>query len=247
MPHPHNKELSRKELRSAIFGTLLGDSWLLPRGQFGCEQISLELIAFKRKILEELTGREITISERHRENVVIEGRKVNSKKSFTVRVNHPHYKKYYKVLYKEGKKKITASLLRRLSPLGIALWLMDDGYLDYKKSNNTRYLMICTERYSESEHRLIVKYFKETWDIDCFIKYHQRSKKSDKNPRIAFNGNNAQKLVSIIYKHILPCFYYKINLRYQRMDSINILPEYREAIKFISQNETASSLAEDIV
>lgn len=238
MTHP---QYSRKELRSIIFGTLLGDSWLSAKGQFQCEQVTLELINYKRNILEQLTGRNLNISERQRENQTIEGRKVTGKRTFKVAVNHPHYKKYYKVLYKNGRKTITASLLRRLTPEAVAVWLMDDGYLDYKHSNNTRYLMFCTDSYTEYEHSLIIKYFKETFNIDCFIKYHQRSKDPHKNPRIAFNGKNAQKLVGLIYKYILPCFYYKIDLKYSRMDSINIIPEYREAIKFISQNRAANN------
>lgn len=242
MAHPY----TRKELRSIIFGTLLGDSWLSARGQFQCEQISLDLINYKRKILESLTGRKLNISERQRENVIIEGRKINSKRTFKVAINHPHYKKYYKVLYKEGKKKITASLLRRLTPAALAVWLMDDGYLDYKKSNNTRYLMLCTDSFSEVEHLLIIAYFKSL-GIDCFIKKHQRNRSSISNNRIAFNGKNAQKVVALVHRYILPSFYYKINLKYSRIESINILPEYREAIKAMLQNRTASILAEDIV
>lgn len=235
MTHPK----TRKELRSIIFGTLLGDSWLTSRGQFQCEQVTLELINYKRSILEALTGRKLSITERQRENQCIEGRLVNGKRTFKVAVNHPHYKKYYKVLYKNGRKQITASLLRRLTPEAIAVWFMDDGYLDFKKSNNTRYLMICTDNFSEYEHSLIITWFKDTHGIECFIKYHQNKKDAIKRPRLAFNGKNSQKLVSLIYKYILPCFYYKIDLRYSRMDSINIFPEYQEAIRFVSQNRAA--------
>lgn len=242
MTHPY----TRKELRSIIFGTLLGDSWLSARGQFQCEQVSLDLINYKRKVLEQLTGRKLNISARQRQNVVIEGRKVNSKRTFKIAINHPHYKKYYKVLYKEGKKKITASLLRRLTPPAIAMWIMDDGYLDYRKSNSTRYLMLCTDSFSWNEHQLIITYFKSL-GIDSFIKTHQRNKMATVNNRIAFNGKNAQKLVGLIFPYMLPSFYYKIDLNYSRMDSIKIIPEYRQAIKSMAQNRTASYLAEDIV
>lgn len=233
---------TRKQLRAALFGTLLGDSWITKHGHFGCEQVTLELINYKRKLLEQLLGRTFSISERHRGDCVIEGRKVNSLPTYIIRACAPHLKKYYRVLYKDGRKRLTYSLLRRLSPEGVALWLMDDGYLDYKKSNDTRYLMLCTDSFSEEEHQLIIRFFKEVLDITCFVKKHKRSKDSAEYLRIAFNGKNSQKLVALIYKYVLPCFYYKIDLRYKRMDSINILPEYREAINYISQNRAQETV-----
>lgn len=236
MTHPY----TRKELRSIIFGTLLGDSWLSSRGQFQCEQVTLDLINYKRNILELLTNRNLNISERIRENQIIEGRRVIGKRTFKVAVNHPHYKKYYKVLYRNGRKTITNSLLRRLTPEAIAVWFMDDGYLDYKNKNNTRYLRICTDSYTEYEHFLIISWIKKTYNIDSFIYYHQSKKGGVKKPRLSFNGKNAQKFVALIYKYVLPCFYYKIDLKYTRMDSINIHPEYREAISFISQNRATN-------
>lgn len=240
MTHP--QQYSRKELRSIIFGTLLGDSWLSARGQFQCEQTALELINYKRNILEQLTNRKLNISERQRENQIIEGRLVKGQRTFKVTINHPHYKKYYKVLYKNGRKQITNSLLRRLTPEAIAMWFMDDGYIDYKKSNNTRYLRICTDSFSEHEHRLIISWLKNTFNIDAFIYWHQNKKNAIKKPRISMNGKNAQKFIGLIYQYILPCFYYKIDLHYSRMDSININPNYRVAIEFISQNRAANTI-----
>lgn len=231
MTHPR----TRKELRACIFGTLLGDSYLTSYGHFKCEQVTLELINLKRKILEELLGHTLNLGSRQRDNQFINGRKITGKRTYTVTACSPQFKKYYKVLYSTGRKKVTASLLRRLTPEAIALWIMDDGYLDFKKSSNTRYLRICTDSYTVQEHNLIIDYFK-TIGIECFIKYHKSDKNSEPKPRITFNGNNAQKLVSMIYPYVLPCFYYKIDLKYQRMDSINILPEYREAIEYITQN-----------
>lgn len=241
MTHPY----SRKELRSIIYGTLLGDSYIT-KSMFGCEQITLELINYKRKILESLINRDINISTRYREKTIIEGRVVNASRTYSVRVNHPHMKKYRRVFYTENRKRITKSILRRLSNEALAVWFMDDGYLDYKKSSNTRNLRICTDRYSVHDISLIIEWFKETHNIDCFIYKHKRNRSSKEVYRLSFNGVNSQRLVSLMYKYILPCFYYKIDLKYIRMNSINILPEYREAIKFISKNR-AGLIPEDIV
>lgn len=238
---------TRKELRSMIFGTLLGDSWVTKYGHIGCEQVTLELIDYKRKILEQLLGREFNISTREPRHSFINGRKVNSKRTFMIRACAPHLKKYYRILYRDGRKRLTYSLLRRLSPQGIALWLMDDGYLEYRKSNCTRYIKLCTDSFTEEEHLLIIRYFKEYHSIECFISHHTRRKGATPAMRIAFNGKNAQKLVALVYQYVLPCFFYKIDLHYTRMDSINIHPQYREAIKYILQHRTLSTGNEDIV
>lgn len=229
---------TRQQLRGALIGTLLGDSWATSHGHFGCEQVTLELISYKRQLLEEYLNREINISERKRVGVVIEGRKINPSKTYTVRAGDASFKKFYNIFYKDNRKRLTYSLLKRISPEGIALWIMDDGYLDYKKSNNTRYMSICTDSYTLQEHELIIRMFKEAYDIECYIRYHQRNKWAEPKPRITFNGKNAQKLVALIYEFVLPCFYYKLDLKYLKMDRVNINPEYRAAIEYMSQHGT---------
>lgn len=239
---------SRRELRGALYGTLLGDSWVNSQNQFACEQITLELIAYKRQLLEEYLGRVLSIRTRQRTNMVIEGRKINSKPTFIVNAYDKSFGKFWKVLYKDGRMKVTASMLRRLTPEGLALWLMDDGYFDFKKSNNTRNLRICTDSFTEHEHRLLMDYFHNTWGIQSKVYWHKRSKDSNAVPRLSFNGNNAQKLVAVVYQYVLPCFFYKIDLRYGRMDSVNILPEYRQAVEYMSQHRARLVFGrEDIV
>lgn len=238
---------SRKELRGALFGTLLGDSWVNAQNQFACEQVTFELIAYKVRLLEEYLGRKLNIRTRHRTGSIIEGRKVNAKQTFIVNAYDKSFGKYWRVLYSSGRKKVTASLLRRLTPEGIALWVMDDGYFDFKQSNDTRHLRLCTDGFTEQECNLIIEYFSKTWNIDCKIVWTKRSKESTAMPRVSFNGNNSQKLVALIYRWVLPCFFYKIDLRYGRMDSVNISEGYRKAVEYMSQHRASVKADEDIV
>lgn len=230
---------TRKELRSMLIGTLLGDSWITNTGCYGCEQVSLELINIKRNILEQLSGKQYELYERTRTNQVIEGRLVNGRRTFTIQARHPHFKKYRKVLYKNGTKRITKSILKRLSPEAIALWFMDDGYMDYKKSNHTKYMRICTDSYTPEQCNTICDFFQEVYGIQAFVAFHQSNKNSVKKPRVSFNATNSQKLISLIYKFVLPCFYYKLDLHYlpETVESARCSAEYRQAYYFISQNK----------
>lgn len=136
-------------------------------------------------------------------------------KSFEVKnVNHKmddlfdFLKKY---LYSNhGRKKISLKYLKQLTPLGLAIWWMDDGCLSIHKGN--RYGKLCTECFNYEEHILLQKYFKETWDIDVDIKLEK-----NKYYFLRFNVTALKKLISIIYQYVTMCpsMIYKIDLNYE--------------------------------
>jgi len=225
-----------KEVRGALLGTLLGDSYVTMGNCFGCEQITLSLIAYKADLISHYLGYVPDIKERERQGVVIEGRHVNSRRTFSIRGRHEVFKKFHKKLYKTGTKQLNINLLKFLSPEGIALWLMDDGYMDYKKSSCTRNIRICTDSFDELSHQAIIRYFKEVWCIDSKVYWHKRNKDAEPKPRISFNASNSQKVVCLVYKYMLPEMYYKIDMRYKEktVQSKRCSDGYREALKYIS-------------
>ena len=146
----------------------------------------------------------------------------------------PNIKHKYDTLYSyigkylysnEGRKKISPSYLKELSPLGLAIWWMDDGSLCNSKGN--RWGKLCTECFNYEEHILLQKYFKEKWNIDVKI-----SKEKDKYYFINFNATALRKLISIIYKYVLevPCMVYKIDMDYK--NNLN-LGEFQEVYDYI--------------
>ena len=229
-----------KEVRGAILGTLLGDSYVTMGNCFGCEQVTLSLIALKAELLSHYLGYVPNIKERKRAGAIIEGRAINSSRTFTIRGRHERFKKWHKILYRTGSKQVTYNILKFLSPEGLALWVMDDGYMDFKKSSSTRNLRLCTDSYDDFSHKEMVRYFKAVWDIDAKIYWHKRNKNAKPSPRISFNAKNTQKIVSIIYKYMLPDMYYKIDMHYEQKTILSnrCSDEYREAHKYISQSGT---------
>lgn len=223
------------EIKGAIYGTLLGDSWIT-NNEFGCEQISLQLIGYKVKLIKELLNYTCTIRYRQRKNGKIRGRYISQKPTFIVTKRDNIFDKMKKRLYfKDKGKQVSSHIMNRLTLEGVALWFMDDGYLDYKRTSHTRYLRICTDSFDDRSIQNIIKGFKNKWELDCFV---------DTRNRISFNARNSQKLVSLIYQYILPDFYYKIDLRYKEKTLLSnrCSNEYRFAIKCILQHTAAGSI-----
>lgn len=114
-----------------------------------------------------------------------------------------YFTRLRKLFYPQGKKIILRRLLNKLTPLGLAVWFMDDGT---SCKNNRRYpqLNISTCSYTFEENKIIQEYFKEKWDID--VRVHRR-----KNfPHIYINKPNSLKLIRIIKYHLIPSMQYKI-------------------------------------
>jgi len=244
---------SRQDVRSVLIGTILGDSYITNRGEFCCEQVTKDLIDVKKKILSTIAP-DIRIHYLCRaprtaitENRMIIGRKAIHK---IYSNQHKYFKKLRNIFYtKENKKIVPMSVLKKLTPIGIAMWIMDDGYMDYKESSATRNFRICTDSFDEQSIRNIITYFNNTYNIQTKILYHKRSKDATPNPRISFNAFNTQKLIALIYKHMLPSFYYKLDMHYKQrtLDSISCSPEYIEARNYMLQQSALLINSEEIV
>lgn len=244
-----SRKRTPKEIRGSLLGTLLGDSYITQGNQFGCEQVTKELVEIKRELLAHYNPDVSQISERQRTGTVIEGRNVIAKPTYTIRMRHPRFARFNKLLYRRGSKQVYFNLLKFLSLEGIALWIMDDGYMDYKESSCTRNLRICTDSFDEESIKAIIRYFQEIHSIEAKIYYHTSKKGADKKPRVSFNAANSQKLISLIYPYFIDSMLYKIDMHYldSTLKSKRCSPEYRVAANYISQRRALLKEGEDIV
>jgi len=239
-----------QEIRGALIGTLLGDSFIRGGRTFMCEQTSLNLINVKAKLISHYTNAYPKITTRTRSSI-IKGRYIKPSTTFTVGGDHNTFKKWAKVFYMFGERQIRMSILRRLTPEGIAMWIMDDGFMYYTRSNCTRRLVLCTDAYSELSHKLMIRYFKEYHNLDCKTITHQSCKDSNKTLRLAFSAKSTQALIAKIHPFVLDEFLYKLDMHYKESTiySERCLPEYRMAYESISQRMALHNLCvdEDIV
>lgn len=244
-----SKSRSAAEVRGALLGTLLGDSMVTNRGEFSCEQTTESLISYKQKILDSIPGVVTYRHSRDRDNTQVIDNKVYGRKlSYVVQTNqHAYFAKLRDRLYFDGTKQVSYSVLEDLTDEGLALWFMDDGYLDYKKSSATRNLRICTDSFDELSIKNIRRYFLEYYNIETKVYMHNAGHGRKPRPRISFNAQNSQKLICMMYKYFVPELLYKINLHYTdfTLNSKRCSEEYKEAAKFISQHTPSKD--DDIV
>jgi len=197
------------ELRSAIVGMVAGDARI--RKQKGCRSVSLrithaerqrEYLEHKRGVLQNLfTGWEIPI--RQINNSGYPGVKLETR-------NHPKLRAIYKWFYSDGGKRFSRRILNYLTPIGIALWYMDNGSLSYKKKEGQvhgREVHLNTYC-SLEEARIIQAYFKEVWDVSWAVVPNKGLF------RLRMGAIEAQKFFSIIEPHVIPTMRYKMDLKY---------------------------------
>lgn len=125
-------------------------------------------------------------------------------------VSATNYTKLVRQFMYRPNKTIIFKQLNKLTPLGLAIWYLDDGCLSFIKKNGkikARQIIMNTQSYSYKEQLLICQFFK-TMGIECRI-----HKDKDKF-RIWMNGTNGSIFLSIIRPYIPKCMYYKVCYRY---------------------------------
>jgi hypothetical protein len=120
------------------------------------------------------------------------------------------------LFYTQDDKQITEEILNCLSPLSIAVWLMDDGQTDWSYRNKVRYnhnnlpiFKFCTDSYSKESCENIKKWFKERYDISVELKERVLSNRIGYRIKVSIVSVN--KFIQLVEPYILPMFNYKIN------------------------------------
>lgn len=189
--------------KQVLLGTALGDSSLgkvsdvKARYRCGHSVWQFEYLMHKLQLLYPLVG---TYELRVRI-----GRSYSQNPFFGVRTKSSKYLKHiYDDCYISGEKGIRVNVLRRLTPIGIAFWYMDDGCLGTWK-NTISSVGISTHGFGRDSSQIICDYFKEKYCIDFYVTKGGGIKTT--------NGSraNAIKFIDIVRDHIPQCMDYKIN------------------------------------
>lgn len=190
--------------RNLILFMSIGDGYLDKQGYLfilHCEK-QLKYLEWKKKLLEK-NG--FICSE-------IKYKKNNNFNAYKFKTHQYNFIKLYrKYIYKNNKKQITRKILNRLTPLGLAIWYMDDGGLSQKKQKGKVHandLMLNTGL-TKQENQIIIDYFQEEWGI----KFTQV--KNHNTYRLRCGTKNARKFINIIYDYVkeVGCFDYKLNIK----------------------------------
>ena len=207
IPIKNSAHLSPKQ-KSVIIGSLLGDGTMrVGKGarnanfkiEHGLEQ--KEYVDWKYSILSPLVFTEPTISYRYTKD-----RKKYPKSWWFRTIRHPLFTKIYNKFYlkdgyRTGRKIVPSLVYSELTPLALAIWIMDDGSYNQKRLDISTYSflekeIIFLQRCMEQKFGITMRYFNDR----------------GKGYRMYANQSESKKLVQIIRPYILPCLQYKVGL-----------------------------------
>ena len=210
----HKEDFNKNDL---VVGNLLGDAHIGKDGRISVwhtekqKEYTLWLMNLYKKYFK--------VKYKERECYL---RSTNQKyKQVGFQTSATDYTRLVRMFFYCPNKRITMKQLKKLSPLGLAIWYMDDGNLSFIKDKEHkicgRQLILNTQSFSFNEQEIIIKYFKEIWNITCNIHHDHDSY------RIWMNGTEGAKFLNIISKYIPECMYYKLCYRYHGYKSSNNL------------------------
>ena len=198
-------KLTNKQ-KQFLIGTLLGDGTLYLSDKNTNARLKIEhtrkdreYVEFKYSIIKNfVTGRIM-------DNAVFnKGVRRHYLTSLFITTTHPEFTIFHRLFYKNLKKIVNRKILDKVTPFGLAFWVMDDGC--YNKKH--KFIDLYTMGFTHREHLIMQKWFKEKYGIYPKIDYHKQSDKY----YLRFNCLDSQKLVNIIKPHIIESMGRKIGL-----------------------------------
>lgn len=199
-----------KESRNLIIGMLLGDGTISNNYVFklshGYKQ--KEYLEWKINLLNEYGIKNNGLKE----YISTCGYNLGSTVYYSQMSVIPFMKVLRRVIYKPIKNYANRKILNRLNPLGIAIWYMDDGCINIRKTNDKIhgfYIKIATCLHKE-QNQVIIDYFKEVWDISF---YQFKEGKPGKNTySLCCGTQEGVKFIELIkpYVESCPSMLYKI-------------------------------------
>ena len=198
-----------KKSRNLLIGLLLGDGTISSNYVFKLSHCleQREYLEWKIKKLNEFGIKNNGVKEYVCKRGYNTGRTVLYSQLSIV----PFIKVLRKVFYKPKKNIGNRKLLNRLDELGLAIWYMDDGCLNIRKTNGKVhgfYVRIST-CCPKSEAQIIIDYFKEEWNIN-FYTFHEGSK--DDSYSLCCGTKEGIKFINIVERYVseVECMKHKI-------------------------------------
>lgn len=132
---------------------------------------------------------------------------------FTIK-SHPYFNKIYHKFYNDYRQRIISKYIPKyLTPYGVALWYMSDGYVCLVGKNKgiikNRRVDFCTDRYSYNEVESLQKMMLHKFKIHCSII------KRGNFYRLRVSMKSYEDFFNLIYPYIIPTMQYKLYLGYE--------------------------------
>lgn len=198
-----------KDKRSFLLSLVLGDGCLhtVYRGKksygtliIGHGVAQADYQKWKAELLSKCFEKEIRVRTSHNGTTV------------QVSITNNTFKAWRKFIYKNNKKDLSLILpFIRHPEMALAVWLMDDGYVDScvetrkngeKKAYSAKFRIYTCDQEIETQEKL-VQWFKLNFDVDLKIRF-QNSKKTNKSyPFLVFTADDTYKVWGQIRNFVL--------------------------------------------
>jgi hypothetical protein len=134
-------------------------------------------------------------------------------KSYSFKCRNSHlFNQLRLVLYPKNNKTIKRKWLNYLDAESLAIWFMDDG--SYTKRGKNAYISLHTNSFNKKEHDIIIKYFKQVWNINPTLRITKR-KNRNQSFFLTFNTKETKKLVNILEPYIIDSMKYKVGFKFK--------------------------------
>lgn len=212
-------KLTEKQLE-LCYGGMLGDSSITPRPN-GAGRLRLshgskqkEYLEWKASLMRPFIIQENPTSWNNPEKN-INGTICPPSTAFCYEtVVHQTFTDLYGLFYEKIKgvkrKRLTMSILNKVTPFSVLIWFLDDGSYFYSATKNTHSMYLSTYRYTLGEHQTLKKWFWHKWRIESVISYDKTHNKYI----LRFNVKAQKRFYELFLKpfsvEIPKCMAYKI-------------------------------------
>ena len=199
-----------KESRNLLIGMLLGDGTISNNNVFKIahSESQRDYLEWKVKQLKEAGIRNNGVKF----YIKTKGYTIGVPVYYTQLNTIPFIKVLRKVFYKEKKILGNRKLLNRLDAKGIAIWYMDDGHINIRKTKDGRpmgfYIKISTCE-PKQEVQTIIDFFKEQWNINFYM-FHEGKKEDSYS--LCCGTKEGLKFIDIVKPYVsqVPSMIHKI-------------------------------------
>ena len=120
-------------------------------------------------------------------------------------ISHPELTEIGKLFYRNRIKVVPKEIASLLTPLGLAVWFMDDGNAVIRRGKLCGY-NLNTQSFAKEENELLAEVFSALYNISCIVE------KNHGYYRLAiWQAASRRKFSDLIQEHILPSMKYKIS------------------------------------
>lgn len=198
-----------KDKRSLLLSLVLGDGCLhtVYRGTksygtliVGHSVKQADYQKWKAELLSKCFDRDVKVRTSHNGTVV------------QVSVTNNTFKAWRKFTYNNNKKDLSRILpFIRHPEMAVAIWLMDDGYVDAcvetrkagdKKAYSAKFRIYTCDQEIETQNKLI-EWFKVNFDVDLKIRFQNSKARNKSYPFLVFTANDTIKVWSKIREFVL--------------------------------------------